>query len=86
METLRQVSSIAAVFALLGLTLWVLRRGGMASFTKLRSPRGKSLEVVERLALGPHHAIHLVKIHGRELVVATHPRGCALLMQSGEKA
>jgi flagellar biogenesis protein FliO len=81
MDLMRQISAVIAVFALVGLLLWTLRRGG---FAMLRGPRlkNKSLESMERLALSPTHALHLVKIRGREVVVATHPQGCALLMET----
>jgi flagellar biogenesis protein FliO len=81
MDIARQVSAVMLVFALLGAALWTLRRGG-----RLRIPgglrpagRGRALESVERLALTPQHSLHLVKIGGREVVVATNPQGCALL-------
>ncbi len=85
----RQVLSVLLVFALLGAALWTLRRGRAAPFRGLlrRTPgRTKSLEPVERLALTPHHSLHLVRIHGRELLVATHPQGCTLLNQSSRGA
>jgi flagellar biogenesis protein FliO len=87
METMRQVSSVLAVFAILGVVLWALRRGGLARIRGLRRET-KSLESIERLALTPQHALHLVKIGGREMVVATHPQGCALLIEAhdGTKA
>ena len=81
MEALRQVSAVLAVFGLLGAALWMLRRGGMATARGWRRPQGKSLESMERLSLTPQHALHLVRIQGRELVVATHPQGCALLLE-----
>jgi flagellar biogenesis protein FliO len=69
------------VFALLGAAMWVLRRGGRLGFGGgMRiSGRGRALESVERLTLTPQHSLHLVKIGGREVVVATYPQGCALL-------
>ncbi len=83
MEVVRQISAVLAVFALLGLALWALRRGGSVRFGALRTQaRGRSLESIERLALTPQHSLHLVKIHGREVVVATHPQGCALLTEN----
>jgi len=81
METVRQVASVLAVFAILGAVLWLLRRGGLASLRGWRQ-QSKSLESIERLALTPQHALHLVKIQGRELVVATHPQGCTLLLEA----
>lgn len=94
METVRDVLSVLAVFALLGAALWALRRGavvGLAgvvkgwpgAFVRQGQGRVKSLETVERMALTPQHSLHLVRINGRELLVATHPQGCALLDGSG---
>ncbi|MBZ5601597.1 MAG: flagellar biosynthetic protein FliO [Acidobacteriia bacterium] len=85
MEMVRQVLSVLAVFGLLGAALWVMRRGGFASLRGLRRD-STSLESIERLPLTPQHALHLVKIRGRELVVATHPQGCALLLDSVDGA
>jgi hypothetical protein len=93
---LRQLISVLLVFALLGVTLFALRRGALASLPGLATFRGnpfrlgrtparrKSLESLERLTLTQHHALHLVRIQGREVVVATHPRGCQLLSQDAE--
>lgn len=88
MEIARQVLSILFVFGLLGAALWSLRRGGRVSFRGLflsglslkgSAPKTRSLEAMERLALTPQHSLHLVRIRGREVVVATHPQGCAVL-------
>jgi hypothetical protein len=89
---LRQFFSVLLVFALLGGALVLLRRGSssslrLASFGKSLSfpkskGRAKSLESIERIALTPQHSLHLVRIQGREVVVATHPQGCALLSES----
>lgn len=86
---LRQFFSVLLVFALLGGALVLLRRGSsssfrLASFGKSLSlakskGRERSLESIERIALTPQHSLHLVRIQGREVVVATHPQGCALL-------
>ena len=94
---LRQTLSVLLVFALLGGALFALRRGSLGSLAsgavRWRSPRWssalftrvpartKSLATMERLALTPHHALHLVRIQGREVVVATHPHGCTVLSE-----
>lgn len=83
--TLRQALSVLLVFSLLGLALWKLRRPGTALRSPWRGPWGKTgastraLETVERLALTPQHMLHLVRVQGREVVVATHPQGCTVL-------
>ncbi len=78
---LRQVLSVLLVFSLLGLALWKLRRPGSAFRPLWRKQSGsaRALEPVERLALTPQHVLHLVKVQGHEIVVATHPNGCTLL-------
>ncbi len=81
---LRQFSSILLVFALLGGALWIMRRAasGRISFSprQLSQSRSKSLVSMERLALTPNHSLHLIRIHGRDVVVATHPQGCGILI------
>jgi flagellar biogenesis protein FliO len=90
MEIARQVSAVILVFALLGAALWALRRGGRLRFgERLRMPGGRrvrALESLERLALTPQHSLHLVKIAGREVVVATSPQGCVLLTERAQGA
>jgi hypothetical protein len=90
----RQIFSVLAVFALLGAALFGLRHGSLG-LLKLRAvrwgtlqlarapARAKSLATMERLALTPHHCLHLVRIHGRQVVVATHPHGCSFLREGG---
>jgi hypothetical protein len=93
MHVVQQVGSVLLVFGLLGLAVWKLRRGG-APRAELWPGRGlfpsnngrmRALESVERLVLTPQHALHLVRIRGREVVVATHPQGCALLVETTER-
>jgi flagellar biogenesis protein FliO len=89
-STIRQVLSIVLVFALLGVTLWKLRRGGnpmeFLGRWRTHSPGARALESVERLALTPQHALHLIRVQGREIVVATHPHGCTLLGDAAKGA
>lgn len=77
METWREAAALVAVFGLLGAALWALRQraGGV------RTGASKSLAAVQRLALTPQHALHLVRASGRELLIATHPQGCSLLCE-----
>ena len=78
--SLRQALSILLVFSLLGLALWKMRRpGSFRSPWRKPSANGRALETVERLALTPQHVLHLVRVQGREVVVATHPQGCTVL-------
>ena len=87
MEISHQVLSVLSVFALLGGALWVLRRGSFATLRgRFRAgawgpsqSRPRSLRSVERLALSPQHALHLIEMNGRQMLVAVHPQGCTLL-------
>jgi len=80
MEIARQAVSVLLVFALLGAALWALRRRGAIHWQRQRG-RAKSLQSLERLALTPQHSLHLIRIDGRELIVATHPQGCSMLAE-----
>ena len=85
MEGLRPALSVLLVFALLGVALAALRRGRVTALLgrpwRRPAARSKSLRSLERLALSPQHALHLVQFEGRQLLVATHPRGCTLLTE-----
>jgi flagellar biogenesis protein FliO len=86
---LRQLLSLLLVFALLGGALIALRRGSInwkAFRLGSMPPRSKALVSIERIALTPQHSLHLVRIQGREVVVATHPQGCALLSETSQLA
>ena len=88
MEVVQQVLAIALVFGLLGLVVWKLRRGNVSLIAPLPWGRarvaGRAVETLERVALTPQHAVHLVRVNGRELVVVTHPQGCSFLVQQHE--
>jgi len=78
MEPIRQVWAVSVVLSLLAAALWVLRRKGLARFAS-RGARRRNLQAVERLTLGPQHALHLVRLADRGLLVGTSPAGCAVL-------
>ena len=90
MDVLRQVFSVLLVFSLLGAALWALRRGGRITFQGFARKRilgnTRSMVAVERLVLTPQHTLHLVCIHGREILVATHPQGCSVVTPAAERA
>ncbi len=83
METLQQSGAVALVLALLLLTLWWLRRRGLAGLTGslpvIRKTNARRLESLERLPLGPQHTLHLVRLGGAALLISASPSGCALV-------
>lgn len=81
MELIRQVLAVSGVLLLLGASFWWLRRRGLAQYIRpsARGARRRNLESVERLALGPQHSLHLVRLAGRGLLVGISPAGCAVL-------
>jgi flagellar biogenesis protein FliO len=81
MEAVQQVAGIVIVFGLLGLAVWKLRAGTSPLPWPRARGNSRALASVERIALTPQHAIHVVRVQGRELVVLTHPQGCSLLQE-----
>jgi flagellar biogenesis protein FliO len=82
MEAIQQMGAVAAVLALLLLTLWWLRRRGLAGMTMGRKSAARRLENLERLPRGPQHALHLVRLGGSALLISASPAGCALIHRS----
>lgn len=81
MELAEQIAMVLLVFAILGGLLWFLKQRGLASLA-LPARRGGSirrLEVLERVPLTAQHALHLVRISGKVLLIGTSPSGCTRL-------
>lgn len=86
-DNVQPILAVVFVLALLGGVLYFLRQRGVASFasfpgagTFARQPATvRQLKVVERVPLGPHHALHLVRVGERLILVATAPGSCQLL-------
>lgn len=83
MEVIQQTGAVAAVLALLLLTLWWMRRRGLAGLTPGRKHNARRMESLERLALGPQHALHLVRLGQSALLISSSPAGCALIHRAG---
>jgi flagellar biosynthetic protein FliO len=82
MAELGQMSAVAGVLTLLALTLWFLRKRGLAHGGPLRGKPARRLECLERLPLSPQHTLHLVRMGDTSLLVASSPHGCSLLHSS----
>ena len=80
MDIVRQSLAITFVFALLWAALWFLRRRGniRIGFPKVRATNAV-LESRGKLALGPQHTVHVIRIGDQDMVVAVHPAGVTLL-------
>jgi hypothetical protein len=86
MQLTEQIGMVLLVFALMGGLLWFAKRRSLASFSMASFPKGlgrggkaRRLEVLERIALTPQHALHLVRVSGRTVLIATAPSVCTLL-------
>ena len=84
METIRQVLAVSFVLGLLAAALWWMRTKGRAhvGWPRRRDAGSRSLRVVERLSLTPHHSLHLVQMADRLMLIGVSPSGCSLLDSS----
>ena len=84
MEMLSQLLGIGFVLGLLVGALWWLRRKGLAQIGARRFTLGKSsrysvLELIESRGLGPGHAVHLIRVADRAVVLTVHPAGSSVV-------
>ncbi len=80
MDIVQPVASIAVVFLLMGGTFWLLKRSRMLAFrAAILGKKCPSMERVGRLQLTPQHALHLVRLEGRTLLVGTHAAGLTVV-------
>jgi flagellar biogenesis protein FliO len=80
MQLTEQIGMVLLVFGLLGGLLWFSKRRGLAAFSiGGRGGSGRRLEVLERISLTPQHAVHLVRVSSRTVLIATAPSSCTLL-------
>jgi len=86
MELTEQITMVLVVFALLGGMLWLLKKRGMAGLPlgslgmgRRRGGSDKRMEVLERVPLTPQHAIHLVRVSGKVVLIGTAPSSCTIL-------
>lgn len=88
MNIVQYIGAIALVFSLLALCLMGLQRLGVANWKLggVRRREDKALEVVERIALTPHHSLHLVRCQSATLLIGVSPHGCNLLTNVGGAA
>ncbi len=84
-DILQPVLSTLLVLGLLAGSLYWLRQRGMAKFHGLGAGLGSragaltQLKVTERISLSPQHALHLVTVGDRVLLLATSPGSVAVI-------
>jgi flagellar biogenesis protein FliO len=86
MVEIGQMAAVGGVLSLLVLTLWFLRKGGLAGVLPGKAKPVRRLECLERLPLGPHHTLHLVRMGETSLLVASSPGGCSLVQSFPQDA
>jgi flagellar biogenesis protein FliO len=81
MDAMQPVLAVLFVLGLLGGALYCLRAKGLARFSGkgFVRPGARQMQALERLALTPHHSLHLVSVGGRTLLVAISPGGCTVV-------
>jgi flagellar biogenesis protein FliO len=81
MELTEQIAMVLVVFALLGGLLFLAKKRGMTSVPLLgrRNSGVRRMEVLERVPLTPQHAIHLVRVSGKVVLIGTAPSSCTIL-------
>lgn len=80
MEIFGQFLAVILVLALAAGAAWWLKRGGFAGAAAgAARGRPRRLELVERLPLGPHQSLWLVRSGDRALTLLVHSSGGLLL-------
>lgn len=80
MEMMDPMPAVLAVVAVLAAALWWLRKKGTGGWLRPELRRKtRRLESMERLALAPHHLIHLVRVDDRVMLIAQSPSGLSLM-------
>jgi len=87
-----QLLAVIAVFSLLGMTMWWLKKKGLlqvpsSSFASIKSGRPRGiLQRVETVRLSPTHSLNLVRMGDRAVLIGTSSAGFYLVESSSWKA
>jgi flagellar biogenesis protein FliO len=83
----RQFFGVLLVLGILITALYLLKQRGLARFTGMRVLGGpeRVMKVVERIPLTAQHAVHLVQIGQRRVLIASSPQSCALITEISER-
>ncbi|MBV9505593.1 MAG: flagellar biosynthetic protein FliO [Acidobacteriia bacterium] len=80
MEAINQLAAVLTVLsAVAALAWWARRRRGFALPGLPLRKTGKYLQPIERLPLGPHQTLHLIKLGEKALLIASSGSSSAIL-------
>jgi len=83
MELIEQIGMVLLVLSLLGGLVWFAKTRGLGSIRIApRSGNRRRMEVLERVSLGTHHALLLVRVADKVVLIGTAPSACTLLETS----
>ena len=91
MDFIPQLLAVIAVFSLLGMTMWWLKKKGLlqvpsSSFASIKSGRPRGiLQRVETVRLSPTHSLNLVRMGDRAVLIGTSSAGFYLVESSSWK-
>jgi len=77
-----QILAVSLVLGLLILSLWFLRRKGLAKFSLAAGGRRNApgrIQLVDRKPLTASHSLHLVQVDGRMILIGVSPGSCQAL-------
>lgn len=84
MDLMQQSFGITLVFALLGLSLWWLKKKGLTHFAiPAKAANKREIEALGKVLLTPQHSIHVVRIQNRLLYLGVSPAGIRVLQSRG---
>ena len=87
MELSQQLTAVGLVLALFLMGAAAARRRGWLRLNlPVRSSSGRPLELIDRFVLTPQHKLHLLRVDGRTLLIATHPKGVEVVETRTESA
>lgn len=82
MDFLRSIFIAAACIALAVVAVSRLatrRSGRLAGFRWPSQDPAQRMELLQRLVLTPHHSLHLIRISGKDVLIAAHTHGVTLV-------
>jgi hypothetical protein len=85
MEIVRQVLAALLVVGAVAVAVWARRRNGGTGWSVAGRKKAERLIALERVTLGPHHTLHVVRFGERLLLLAAHAGGCTLLASSARQ-